>query len=445
MEKYHSLMTYLANRAKHYNIDDWEMFVLEVENIGTRAFKHEIIKESSKFYSALSIRVIKQDKEGISSSQLLSTEEIDNLLERACDNLVLYDKEEKPLVFDKITTYPKLEENEELNYTIADIKQFALNALENVYKKDSRVIDGSTCSAEYGKRIRYYASSKGIELIQKSDDAYIMSNCKVSDGNDIQNAYSVKEGNIRNSDVTDGVNKAIKQLNPKKIKSGCYDVIFSPDAVSQILETFVSIFSGKKSAFSLTKFKDKEEHKVASDKLTIIDDPLYPGYRLQCAFDDDGYPCYTKTVIENGVLKTLLYNLEYGAKCGKSSTGNGYRSQISGVSGITPYSFYIKPSNVTLDELFQKCEGGIYVTQMKGFHAGANAITGDFSIESAGFLIKDSKADEAINEFTVSGNFYELLENIEEVANDLEFEVSLSAERFGSPSILVKGLSISGK
>ena len=445
MRDYHSLMTYFANRAKDYKIDDWEMIISEGQSVSASAFKHEIIKEASSFSSYLSIRVIVEGKEGLSSTQLLSNEEIDNLIERAIDNALLYDKKEKPLIYDNNLTYPEIEKNEELNYSIIDIKDCALNALENVYNKDSRVIDGSICSAAYGKSIRYYASSKCIELIQSSDDAYVMSNCKVSDGIDIQNAYSVKEGNIKKQDVSDGVEKALKQLNPKKIKSGCYNVIFSPDTVEQILNTFFAVFTGKSSAYGLTRYKDRENQKVASEKLTIIDDPLYKDYRMQSAFDGDGHPCFTKSVIENGILKTLLYNLEYGSKCGKESTGNGYRSAISGVSGITAYSFYIKPSDISLEELFKMCDGGIYITQMKGFHAGANDITGDFSIESAGFLIKDGKADEAINEFTVSGNFYKLLEDIVEVANDLEFDVTLSSERFGSPSIMVKGLSISGK
>ena len=40
---------------------------------------------------------------------------------------------------------------------------------------------------------------------------------------------------------------------------------------------------------------------------------------------------------------------------------------------------------------------------MKGFHAGANAVTGDFSIESAGFMIEDGKKGRPVKSFTVAG------------------------------------------
>ena len=137
--------------------------------------------------------------------------------------------------------------------------------------------------------------------------------------------------------------------------------------------------------------------------------------------------------------------MEFAARCGKKTTGNGYRSAASGNGGITSYSFYIAPGNESREEVFRKAEGGIYVTEMKGFHAGANDISGDFSIESAGFLIEDGRADKPVKEFTVSGNFYELLENAAAVADDLEFDVTLAESRFGSPSVLVKNLSVSGK
>lgn len=445
MNKYHELMINTSNICKKNNVDDWVLIISDSVSVSANSFKHEIIKEASSFSSALSIRVIKNGKEGCASTQLLESSEIDSLVERAIDNATLYDKTEKPIIFDEKVSYKEIEKLTELNYNLSDIKKLALKALETLYQKDNRVIDGSTCSAAYGKSIRYFASSKGLELIQSSDDAYLMANCKVSDSSDIQNAYSVKEGLINNADITDSVDKAIKQLNPKKIESGCYNIIFSPDTMNQILDTFFSVFTGKSSAYSLTRYKDKEGERIASEKITIIDDPFYAGYRMQASFDGDGHPCYTKNVIENGVLKTLLYNLEYGSKCGKASTGNGYRSAISGASGIASYSFYIKPSELSLEELCKICNNGIYVTQMKGFHAGANAITGDFSIESAGFRIRDSKVCEPINEFTVSGNFYKLLENVIEVANDLEFDVTLSSERFGTPSVLVKDLAVSGK
>ena len=82
---------------------------------------------------------------------------------------------------------------------------------------------------------------------------------------------------------------------------------------------------------------------------------------------------------------------------------------------------------------------------MKGFHAGADAVSGDFSIESSGFIISHGKVEGPVQGFTVAGNFFQMLKDIQAVGDDLEFDVTLSSFRTGSPSVLVSGLSIAGK
>ena len=82
---------------------------------------------------------------------------------------------------------------------------------------------------------------------------------------------------------------------------------------------------------------------------------------------------------------------------------------------------------------------------MKGFHAGANAVTGDFSIESAGFMIRDGKKAEAVKEFTVSGNFFELLKQIKAFSNEVKYGIPSDFTLFGSPDALVSDMSVAGE
>ena len=69
-------------------------------------------------------------------------------------------------------------------------------------------------------------------------------------------------------------------------------------------------------------------------------------------------------------------------------------------------------------------------------------MTGDFSLQSAGFLIEDGKKTARVKSFTVAGNFYDLLKNIVCLADNLEFP---GMGTVGSPSVLVEGLSVAGK
>ena len=87
---------------------------------------------------------------------------------------------------------------------------------------------------------------------------------------------------------------------------------------------------------------------------------------------------------------------------------------------------------------------GLYVTEMKGLHAGANAVTGDFSIESAGFLVENGKLTHPVHSFTVAGNFFELLKAIDGVASNVEMGAP-ARSAIAAPDILVRGLSVAGE
>jgi len=127
---------------------------------------------------------------------------------------------------------------------------------------------------------------------------------------------------------------------------------------------------------------------------------------------------------------------------GKETTGNaskaGYASQVS----TATYTFYLAPGEIDEEALLQQAGNGVYINSLGGLHAGADPISGDFSLQSAGFLIENGQKTTAVKSFTVAGNFYELLKNIQCVASNLEFP---GMGTIGSPSVLASGLSIAGK
>jgi hypothetical protein len=97
------------------------------------------------------------------------------------------------------------------------------------------------------------------------------------------------------------------------------------------------------------------------------------------------------------------------------------------------------------EELLAKAENGVYITSLGGLHAGANAISGDFSLQSSGFKIEDGKKTDYIKSFTVAGNFYELLKNVVALADNCRLPRAMGSTTFGAPSVLVDGLSVAGK
>ena len=141
-------------------------------------------------------------------------------------------------------------------------------------------------------------------------------------------------------------------------------------------------------------------------------------------------------------LNTLLYNLKTAAVAGKKTTGNASKAGYNASVAVRPCTMYVAPGEMSEEELLKTAGNGVYINSLGGLHAGADPISGDFSLQSAGFMIENGVKTTAVKSFTVAGNFYDLLKNIRCVASNLELPGMGS---FGSPSILVDGLSIAGK
>ena len=221
-------------------------------------------------------------------------------------------------------------------------------------------------------------------------------------------------------------------------------MIFSAKQVRALIGAFCGIFSGKNALLGLSLLAGKEEQTVASPLLTLIDDPFYAENPMQMPFDAEGVATKTKNLIENGVLKTLLYDLTYAKKAGKQPTGNAARGSIADPVSIGTYCLRIAPGADSPAQLLEKMGNGLYITELKGLHAGADAVTGDFSIESAGFLVENGKRKAPVHSFTVAGNFFELLRSIDGVADNVEMSLP-SVSCTAAPDLLIRGLSVAGE
>ena len=106
---------------------------------------------------------------------------------------------------------------------------------------------------------------------------------------------------------------------------------------------------------------------------------------------------------------------------------------------------YLAGGELTRPQLLEQAGEGVYIDSVQGLHAGANSVSGDFSLQSAGYRIEGGKLTSRVKAFTVAGNFYELLKNITALADDTKLHNAFGKTAFGAPSTLVQGLSIAGK
>ena len=436
-------------KAEALGIAEYELYYQAEESVSVSAFKHEMNQFTASTEGGVCFRCIVNGKMGYASTEALCQEEADAIVEQARENATVLEADELVFLCEGGKTYAKLELTPyDLPQTDALIET-VLDTQENIYAADPAVVDGSSTQGISACNRIAIVNSKGLDLAYENNMAGLVVGAVVSNGKEMSNDYQIKLGKMDTLDTKalagKAVESALQKLGGEPAPTGVYPVVFDPEAMSDLLSTYSSIFSSEAAQKGLSKLADREGEPVAAPNVTLVDDPFHKDSPMPIHFDAEGCPTATKHVIEKGVLKTLLYNMKTAAVAGKETTGNASKGSYSASVGIQPFTMYLVGGELTEEELLAKAGNGVYINSLGGLHAGADPISGDFSLQSAGFLIENGVKTTAVKSFTVAGNFYELLKNIVAVANNTTLPAPMGITTFGAPSVLVENLSIAGK
>lgn len=230
--------------------------------------------------------------------------------------------------------------------------------------------------------------------------------------------------------------RTLRKLGARKVPTCEAPVVFDPDAARAILGMMAGCTMGSSIWRKSSYLVGREGTRVASDLVTIVDDPLIaraPGSR---PFDGEGLPARKNVVVENGILKTYLCDSYSGRKLGRASTGNASRGGGGGV-GPSTTNFLLRPTSTKAADIVASTKRGLYVTDMMGF--GFNAVTGDFSRGASGFWIEDGQLAFPVSEITISLNVDQLWQRIDAVGDDLDQRTATA-----SPTLRVSAMTIAG-
>ncbi|MBQ3541496.1 MAG: TldD/PmbA family protein [Oscillospiraceae bacterium] len=433
-------------KCEAMGIADYELYYQSAESTSVSAFQHEINQFTSSVEGGVCFRCIWGEKMGYASTEALSEAEAAAVVERAVDNASVLEAEEQVFLGEGGKTYQSLpEETREMPAADTLIAK-VLATQEQIYRADSAVIDGSSTQGIAERSEIAIFNSRGLDLYSQGVLTGLVVAAVVSDGKEMANDYQIKLDDLDAIDTEKLTGKAAKtalsKLGGEAAPTGQYPVVFDPEAMSDLLSTFSGIFSSEAAQKGLSKLSGQEGERIAAENVTLVDDPFWADAPMKRNFDAEGSPVYTKKVVEHGRLNTLLYNLKTAAVAGKQTTGNASKAGYAASVGISPFTFYLQPGETSEEELLKQAGNGVYINSLGGLHAGADPISGDFSLQSAGFLIENGTKTTPVKSFTVAGNFYELLKSIRAVASNLEMP---GMGHFGAPSVLVDGLSIAGK
>lgn len=433
--------------SKELNIDEYELYYSKSNSTSVETYKDDVKSYSTDNRMGVCYRMILNGKAGIASTENLTEEEALSLVKRALENAKSLESEAPSFIHEKGDNYAVISNQREDNSTGADLVDAALKLQKAVYAADSRVVDGTQTEAANGKEVVALYNSKGLDLEDSASYSLAYGFALLQDGEEKYDGFEIKDGFLADFDLDELAKKAVEEaastIGASSVPTGKYNVVFTGKAFASLLDTYSMMFSAEAAQKGMSLLAGKEGTQIATESFTLVDDPMYKDCLFKRTFDGEGVATYAKNVIENGTLKTLLHNLSTAAKAGVKSTGNGIKGSYASPVGVGPFTFYVKPMEGTREELFAEAENGICIKDVSGLHAGANPLTGDFSLLAAGYRIENGKKTTPVKNITVSGNFYQLIKDINRIGADLEFNGV--SRKVGSPSILVKDMSIAGE
>ena len=328
--------------------------------------------------------------------------------------------------------------------SVNDKINLCLNIEKKAYEYNSLIHDVDCVEYEEIESAMKIVNTKGLKLSYKVNYAMVVLSVVAKSKSDTRTGFKYQIAQkLEDFDVDkmvkDACDDAISSLDGKPCESKKYKVIFTPDVFASFIQVLLSSASGEAVNQGKSMLKDKLNLPIASKKLTIYENPQDKNYPyFYRAFDDEGVATYKKNIIENGVLKTYLYNIEAAKEAKTTSTGNGYGGANIGISTAL---VNVKLGKKSQAELCEKINNGVLINNVQGLHAGMNPLSGDFSLQASGFSIENGQIKDPINLITIAGNLFDMFKDIEEVGNDL----FVTYGGIATPSVLIKKLAISGK
>ena len=406
-----------------------EVFIDEDETIDIETMNDKLEKYESSSTDSYRIKALYNNK-----IVTINTEDISNpetIINSIIDFSNALDKEEETTFARDIDIRNNIKEKEDKDYKKIINDLISLNKYKEKYpnidninmyytdkynkvsiiNKDAKLIDTSNINYIYG------------EIVWKENNIN-----QTGSFNIISLEYDFSKIEEKFVEMVNDVKDKIKAVSYKTNK---YNVIIKNSELFKILSRYKDMYDAEQIRNNLSPLNKDYNKQVFSNKITIVEDPLNTSLVGTRIFDMEGNATYYKELIKDGKFVTKLYDNKNAIIEDKKSTGTS-----GGVRNM-----YIIPGSNSYEELIKKMNNGIIIDSLEGLHAGANAITGELSLQATGYEVANGKINKALKLIIMQTTLKELFNNVICVGNDLEmFSVT-----GGSPSILFNGVTIVGK
>lgn len=232
--------------------------------------------------------------------------------------------------------------------------------------------------------------------------------------------------------------KAVELLDPVMIGTQRAAVIFDPDVVRSLFGGVISALNGERVLQGASFLKDFLNRRFASSLITIVDDPTLARSTGSAPFDGEGVSTRKLVLVENGTVKSFIYNSKAAKRAGTKSTGSASRGGFTSLPGIGTHKIYIQPGNTSPKDIVAGSAKGLLLREVTGY--GVDPVSGNFSGGASGLWIVNGEIAHPVKGVTIAGKASDIFNAIDMAGNDTDMNRS-----FAAPTIRVAEMMIGGK
>lgn len=440
------LMQLALERAKAGGASQADVLFRGSLSKDVETLKGEVSKSEINSGQGMGVRLIKDGKPGYAYTHRLESEQVKNMVGDALEQSVLSSAIEIDLPSDLSEEGSESLEkwNPELEKLgMEEMKDFCVEMEAKALTLDDRIVNLPHIGASSSSSSSRLMNSKGLYRESQSNQVQAYLGGVAKEGDFTKSGFYANGGRDRNIlDVDFYAEMAVKRctelLGAKPLPSGDIPVVFSNRVSPAVMGMYLGAASAESVLKGQSRFSDKLGHKVAVDDLEVICDPTIKGAPGSRLCDSEGILCRKTPLIEGGVLKTFIHNLETSKKMSCEPTGHGQRS-IQGKAGMGFSNLMVKKGEKSLSELFHSVDRCLWVTKLEG-SAACSQISGELSIGVQGFLVEGGEIVHPVDAVTLSGNFFDFIQDIQGFSSDY----SDSFQSTKVPDLLIGKLALSG-
>ncbi|HUX05217.1 MAG TPA: TldD/PmbA family protein [Acidimicrobiales bacterium] len=321
----------------------------------------------------------------------------------------------------------------------------ALELERSVRAADSRIRQVAAANySDYVARAAV-ASTNGIRATYERSGVYVSVEAIASDGVSDQTGWGLSAGRAPHEvhieeASRDAVTRATRMLGAVKPSSAKMTAVFDPRTAATLLAIVGGALSGEVVVRGRSFFADRIGERVASELVTLVDDPTDPRHFAASVFDGEGLACRRNLLIEAGELKSFVYDTVSGRRAGTVSTGSAVRGGIGASPSAGCRALQLCAGSLTQEQIFEAVGEGIFVESITGVHSGVNPISGDFSVGVTGLMIRNGQLAEPVREATVASTLQRMLLDVAHVGSDVQWLPGTAAGQ----TLAISAISVSG-